>query len=49
MLARFKEKVFDNLATDQGGDLVYIAPTRVSLAMTMERWPEIRFRETREH
>jgi peptide chain release factor 3 len=49
MLARFKEKVFDNLATDQGGDLVYIAPTRVSLAMTIERWPEIQFRETREH
>jgi peptide chain release factor 3 len=49
MLARFKEKVFDNLATDQSGDLVYIAPTRVSLAMTIERWPEIQFRETREH
>ncbi len=49
MLARFKEKVHDNLAIDQGGDLVYIAPTRVNLDMAMERWPDIRFHATREH
>jgi peptide chain release factor 3 len=49
MLERFKERAFDNLAIDQGGDLVYIAPTRVNLEMTLERWPEIHFRETREH
>lgn len=49
MVERFREKAFDNLAIDQGGDLVYIAPTYVNLEMTMERWPEIRFRATREH
>ena len=49
MLERFRERAFDNLAIDQGGDLVYIAPTRVNLEMTLERWPEIHFRETREH
>ncbi len=49
MLARFKEKAHDNLAIDQGGELVYIAPTRVNLDMAMERWPDIRFRATREH
>ncbi|HEB98970.1 MAG TPA: peptide chain release factor 3, partial [Thiotrichales bacterium] len=49
MLARFKEKAHDNLAIDQGGELVYIAPTRVNLDMAMERWPDIRFHATREH
>jgi peptide chain release factor 3 len=48
-LERFREKAFDNLAIDQGGDLVYIAPTRVNLGMTLERWPEVHFHETREH
>jgi peptide chain release factor 3 len=28
---------------------VYLAPTRVNLQLTLERWPEITFRETREH
>ncbi len=39
----------DNLALDHTGALVYIAPTRVNLSLTMERWPEVRFEETREH
>ena len=34
---------------DGGGHLAYLAPTRVNLNLTMERWPEIRFRATREH
>ena len=49
MLADFKLKAHDNLALDHGGSLVYIAPTRVNLNLTEERWPEIAFRKTREH
>ncbi len=45
----FKKKLSDNLALDGGGDLTYIAPTRVNLNLTMERWPEIKFLATREH
>jgi peptide chain release factor 3 len=28
---------------------VYLAPTRVNLQLTLERWPDLAFRETREH
>ena len=37
------------LALDGAGNLTYIAPTRVNLDLTMERWPDIDFRSTREH
>ena len=47
-LEEFKRKAFDNLALDHGDDLVYVAPTRVNLGLTVERWPEFEFRETRE-
>ena len=49
MLAEFRDKAHDNLALDHGGSLVYIAPTRVNLNLTEERWPEIAFLKTREH
>ncbi|MDH5484164.1 MAG: peptide chain release factor 3 [Gammaproteobacteria bacterium] len=49
MLAQFREKAASNLALDHAGDLVYIAPTRVNLDMTQERWPDIKFLATREH
>ncbi len=49
MLQQFKDKAVSNLALDHAGDLVYIAPTRVNLDMTMERWPDIKFLSTREH
>jgi len=49
MLADFERKAHDNLALDHGDRLVYIAPTKVNLNLTEERWPEIDFRETREH
>ena len=49
MLAEFEKKAHDNLALDHGDQLVYIAPTRVNLNLTEERWPDIRFRKTREH
>lgn len=48
-LDEFKRKASANLALDGGGYLTYIAPTRVNLQMTQERWPEIRFNATREH
>ena len=44
----FRRKAHDNLALDHGEALVYIAPTRVNLTLTEERWPDICFRETRE-
>ena len=49
MLGEFERKAHDNLALDHGEQLVYIAPTRVNLNLTEERWPDIAFRKTREH
>ena len=49
MLSEFERKAHDNLALDHGDSLVYIAPTRVNLSLTEERWPDIAFRKTREH
>jgi peptide chain release factor 3 len=49
MLQKFKTKAFDNLAMDGGGNLTYLAPTRVNLDLAIERWPEINFHATREH
>ncbi len=48
MLEEFQKKAADNLAIDGAGDLTYIAPTRVNLQLTEERWPDIAFRSTRE-
>ncbi len=48
ILERFREKAYENLALDQAGELVYIAPTRVNLDLAMERHPDIRFLATRE-
>jgi peptide chain release factor 3 len=49
MLAEFQQRNYDNLAVDHGGALVYLAPSRVNLHLTLERWPGVTFRETREH
>lgn len=49
MLDEFQRKAHDNLALDHGESLVYIAPTRVNLSLTEERWPGIRFLKIREH
>lgn len=49
MLADFERKAKDHLALDGGENLAYLAPTQVNLRLTMERWPDIEFRETREH
>ena len=49
MLSDFQRKAHDNLALDHGERLVYIAPSNVNLNLTEERWPDVTFRETREH
>jgi len=48
-LEEFKRKAHENIAIDGGGHLTYLAPTRVNLALTIERWPDLRFFATREH
>ena len=48
MLEDFKRKAEANLALDGAGHLTYLAPTRVNLNLMEERWPDIRFRATRE-
>jgi peptide chain release factor 3 len=48
-LSEFRDKAHDNLALDHAGELVYLAPTRVNLGLTEERWPEIDFLKTREN
>ncbi|MBT8055476.1 MAG: peptide chain release factor 3, partial [Gammaproteobacteria bacterium] len=48
MLQDFKRQLQNNLAEDGAGQLVYLAPTRVNLQLTEERWPDIRFAATRE-
>lgn len=45
----FKHKSEPNLALDHAGELVYIAPTRVNLSMTQERFPKVHFHATKEH
>lgn len=48
-IEELKRKNGDNLAIDGGGHLSYLAPTRVNLALAQERFPDVRFRNTREH
>jgi peptide chain release factor 3 len=48
-LEEFREKAAQNLAVDAAGELVYIAPSRVNLQLTVERWPDVEFAATREH
>jgi peptide chain release factor 3 len=48
MLRELRSKASQNLALDGGGHLTYLAPTMVNLTLTEERWPEVKFRATRE-
>lgn len=48
-LKRFQQQAQDRLALDGGGELAYLASSRVNLELTIERWPEISFNATREH
>ena len=49
ILDDFRRKAVDHLALDSAGRLAYIAPTRVNLDLTVERWPDIKFHRTCEH
>ena len=48
-LEEFTARQNANLAIDHAGELVLLAPTLVSLRLTEERWPDLRFSATREH
>ncbi|HEY7930554.1 MAG TPA: peptide chain release factor 3, partial [Steroidobacteraceae bacterium] len=47
-LEQFRARAYEHLALDHGEALVYLAPSRVNLSLTQERWPDIQFHETRE-
>jgi peptide chain release factor 3 len=47
-LADFRRQLQMQLAEDAAGQLVYLAPSRVNLQLTEERWPDLRFAATRE-
>jgi peptide chain release factor 3 len=47
-LKDFTRQLENNIAYDAADQLVYLAPSRVNLELTQERWPEIRFAATRE-
>jgi peptide chain release factor 3 len=49
MLKEFKMKASENLAEDGAGLLTYLAPSMVNLNLTIERWPGIKFLNTREN
>ncbi len=48
-LADFRRQYEARLAQDRAGNLTYLAPSMINLNLIMERWPDIRFRDTREH
>jgi peptide chain release factor 3 len=48
-LAELRARAHEHLALDHAGELVYLAPTRVNLGLAIERFPDLQFRETREH
>jgi len=48
-LEAFHKDMRASLAVDAEGDLTYLAPNAWRLGRTMELWPEIEFRATREH
>jgi peptide chain release factor 3 len=48
-IEEFRAKAYEHVALDHSGALVYLAPSRVNLQLTLERWPDLAFRETREH
>ncbi|OGV48932.1 MAG: peptide chain release factor 3 [Legionellales bacterium RIFCSPHIGHO2_12_FULL_42_9] len=48
-LLEFRCKADEHLALDGSEALIYLAPTKVNLAMTQERYPKIHFSATREY
>lgn len=47
-LKEFQHRVSLNLAYDAKENLIYLAPSRVNLKLTMERWPDIQFSQLKE-
>src|SRR5579871_1387240 len=45
-LEEFRGRAYEHLAVDHADALVYLAPSRVNLQLTQERWPDIQFHET---
>ncbi len=48
-LSDFEKKYIENLSLDGSDSLAYIAPTMVNLNLVIERCPDIKFSETKEH
>ena len=48
-LEELRARAYEHLAVDHSGAPVYLAPSRINLELTLERWPDITFRQTREH
>lgn len=48
-LEKFKSECQRYLAYDNAGLLAYLAPSRINLDITMERWQKVKFHNTREH
>ena len=49
MLAEFEKSLAHHIARDAADNLAYLAPNRVNLQLTQERWPDLGFHATREH
>ncbi|HEX9392214.1 MAG TPA: peptide chain release factor 3 [Usitatibacteraceae bacterium] len=49
MLADFENALAHNVAYDAANNLAYLAPNKVNLKLTEERWPKLTFHTTREH
>jgi peptide chain release factor 3 len=47
-LEEFKTKAAANLALDNDGQLTYLAPTKINLNLTQEKWPDIHFMAIKE-
>jgi peptide chain release factor 3 len=47
-IEKFMRQLGENVALDGGGLPAYLAPSRVNLQLTGERWPDIVFNATRE-
>lgn len=48
-LEEFKNKAEEHLALDNADNYTYLAPSMVNLNLTKDRWPDIIFKDTREH
>ena len=48
MLKDFTNQLMNNIAHDAADQLVYLAPSRVNLQLTEERWPKVKFSAIRE-